>query len=192
MSQESEIRLHLLLAAVGDADRLLILPHNDPDPDAIASALALRHLLQETLSLESKIVYRGIIDRAENRALMRYLDQPLQPPTDADLAGRAPAALVDTQPGAGNNALPARYQVAVVIDHHTWREQTSDAAYFDVRLEAGATSTILTEYLQAAGLDPEPLLATALFYGIKTDTPGAEPRRGSGRRRGLLLSPATH
>jgi nanoRNase/pAp phosphatase (c-di-AMP/oligoRNAs hydrolase) len=62
--------------------------------------------------------------------------------------------------------------VAIVIDHHTWRERTATAAYFDVRPKAGATSTILTEYLQAAGLEPDPLLATVLFYGIKTDTRG--------------------
>jgi nanoRNase/pAp phosphatase (c-di-AMP/oligoRNAs hydrolase) len=36
----------------------------------------------------------------------------------------------------------------------------------------GATSTILTEYLQAAGIEPPPKLATALFYGIKADTLG--------------------
>jgi nanoRNase/pAp phosphatase (c-di-AMP/oligoRNAs hydrolase) len=83
-----------------------------------------------------------------------------------------PIALVDTQPGAGNNALPADSEVSVVIDHHTWRESTAKAAYVDVRTEAGATSTILTEYLQASGLEPAPPLATALFYGIKTDTRG--------------------
>ena len=178
MMQESQNRLDLLFEAVGDADAILILPHNDPDPDAIASAVALRHLLMEALNVESNIAYQGIVGRAENRALLRYLGQPLRPLTDADLAGEAPIALVDTQPGAGNNALPAGSEVTIVIDHHTWREPTARAAYVDVRPEAGATSTILTEYLQAAGLEPEPPLATALFYGIKTDTRGLS--RGAG------------
>ena len=172
MTQKSENHLNLLYAAVGDADAVLILPHNDPDPDAIASAVALRHLLLEALNVESAIVCQGIIGRAENRALVRYLGQPLRPLTDADLAGQASIALVDTQPGAGNNALPAGCEAAIVIDHHTWRELTAKADYVDVRLEVGATSTILTEYLQAANLEPEPPLATALFYGIKTDTRG--------------------
>jgi nanoRNase/pAp phosphatase (c-di-AMP/oligoRNAs hydrolase) len=157
---------------VGDAGTILILPHNDPDPDAIASAVTLRHLLMEALTVESTIAYQGIAGRAENRALLRYLGQPLRPLTDTDLAGEVPIALVDTQPGAGNNALPAGSGAAFVIDHHTWREPTATAAYVDVRPEAGATSTILTEYLQEAGLEPEPPLATALFYGIKSDTRG--------------------
>ena len=178
MIQESENSLNLLFATVGDADAILILPHNDPDPDAIASAVALRHLLMEALNVESTIAYQGIIGRAENRALVRYLDQPLQPLTEADLAGEVPIALVDTQPGAGNNTLPDGSEVIIVIDHHTRREPTTRAAFADIRPGAGATSTILTEYLQEAGLEPEPPLATALFYGIKTDTWGLS--RGAG------------
>jgi nanoRNase/pAp phosphatase (c-di-AMP/oligoRNAs hydrolase) len=178
MIQKSHNRLKLLFEAVGDTAAILILPHNDPDPDAIASALALHWLLSERHGAEGEIAYTGIVGRAENRALLRYLGQPLRPLTDADLAGQAPIALVDTQPGAGNNALPDGSEATIVIDHHTWRELTATAAYVDVRPEAGATSTILTEYLQAAGLEPEPPLATALFFGIKTDTRGLS--RGAG------------
>jgi nanoRNase/pAp phosphatase (c-di-AMP/oligoRNAs hydrolase) len=176
--QETQNRLDLLFEAVGDAGTIVILPHNDPDPDAIASAVGLRYLLMEALNVESTIVYQGIVGRAENRALVRYLGRPLRPLTNVDLAGQVPIAMVDTQPGAGNNALPAGSEVTIVIDHHTWREPTARAAYVDVRPGAGATSTILTEYLQAAGLEPEPSLATALFYGIKTDTRGLS--RGAG------------
>ena len=164
--------LERLFKVVDKAGTLLILPHNDPDPDAIAGAIALKHLLMETLNVKSTIAYQGIVGRAENRALLHYLGQPLQRLTDADLVGGAAIALVDTQPGAGNNALPPGHEVTIVIDHHTWRKPTSLAAYADVRQEIGATSTIMTEYLQEAGLEPTQPLATALFYGIKTDTLG--------------------
>jgi nanoRNase/pAp phosphatase (c-di-AMP/oligoRNAs hydrolase) len=89
-------------------------------------------------------------------------------------------ALVDTQPGAGNNALLLfpESPVAIVLDHHPLRESAVRARFADVRPDVGATSTILTEYLRAADIEPSPQLATALFYGIKTDTMGLG--RGAG------------
>lgn len=164
--------LERLFAALGEVRSVLILPHNDPDPDAIASAVALCYLLAEKLGAESQIAYKGIIGRAENRALVRYLHHPLRRLTGADIRQERPIALVDTQPGAGNNALPATLVPAVVLDHHPLRVESSAAGFAEVRPETGSTSTILTEYLQAAGLEPPPQLATALFYGIKTDTLG--------------------
>lgn len=164
--------LRSLVEAVTGLERILILPHNDPDPDAVAGAVALRYLLAEALNIEGHLAYHGIIGRAENKALVRYLGDPLQSLADSSLWQPLKIALVDTQPEAGNNTLPAGGTVAIVIDHHPWREATAAAKYSDVRTTVGATSTILTEYLQAAGLEPPPQLATALFYGIKTDTLG--------------------
>jgi nanoRNase/pAp phosphatase (c-di-AMP/oligoRNAs hydrolase) len=164
--------LDRLFRAVAGAPRLLILTHNDPDPDSIASALALRHLLSVELALACEVTYRGIIGRAENRALVHYLGKPLRRLSDADLAGSDPGALVDTQPGAGNNAWPKGRPPAVVIDHHPRRPETDGATFADIRSDVGATSTILTGYLQSCGLDLPTPLATALFYGIQTDTMG--------------------
>ncbi|MBI1878643.1 MAG: DHH family phosphoesterase [Chloroflexi bacterium] len=165
-------RLELLFKAVGDAGTLLILPHNDPDPDAIASAVALQHLLAECLEVKANIAYKGIVGRAENKALVRYLGYPLRSLAESDLALSIPVALVDTQPGTGNNALPATSTPTLVIDHHPWRETPITASFVDVRPEVGATSTMLAEYLQTAGIELAAPLATALFYGIKTDTMG--------------------
>jgi nanoRNase/pAp phosphatase (c-di-AMP/oligoRNAs hydrolase) len=164
--------LHGMLAALAGAEEVLILPHTDPDPDGIASALALRHLLTEKLRIHAKIVYKGIIGRAENKALVRYLGCPLRRLVRADLEKPATFALVDTQPGAGNNVLPPKHPVSVVLDHHPWRDPTAAATFHDIRAGIGATSTILTQYLRAADLEPPSALATALFYGVKTDTMG--------------------
>lgn len=167
-------QLDLLLENAGSEDTILILPHNDPDPDAIASAVALQYLLAQTLNLEAEIAYQGIIGRAENRALVRYLDYPLRLLTETDLSDLPPLALIDTQPGAGNNPWRPEARVAVVIDHHPWRRasRAADLGFVDVRPEVGASSTIMLEYLQSAGLEPPAALATAMFYGIKTDTRG--------------------
>jgi nanoRNase/pAp phosphatase (c-di-AMP/oligoRNAs hydrolase) len=171
-------RLEVLQAVVRATKEILILPHNDPDPDAIASALALRHLLAATLGIQSTIAYRGIIGRAENKALVHYLGRPLRRLKANHLASGVPVALVDTQPGAGNHPLPGDTVPHLVFDHHPLQEATANAPFADVRSGLGATSTILLEYLRAAGLEPSQPLATALFYGIKSDTMGLV--RGAG------------
>ncbi|MGD2103676.1 MAG: DHH family phosphoesterase [Anaerolineae bacterium] len=171
--------LESLRAAVQGATSLLILPHNDPDPDAIASSVALQWLLEKMWGVESHIVYRGIIGRAENEALVRYLGYPLRLLADGELSESLPIALIDTQPGAGNNALPPSAEVSIVVDHHPILQGTSRATFADVRPEVGATSTILTEYCQSVGSELPPSIATALFYGIKTDTMGLG--RGAGQ-----------
>jgi nanoRNase/pAp phosphatase (c-di-AMP/oligoRNAs hydrolase) len=96
----------------------------------------------------------------------------LIPLVSSEIAGSLPIALVDTQPGAGNNPLPAGIDPMIVFDHHPVRERTASAAFADVRTGLGSTSTILTEYLFSAGVPISAPLATALFYGIKTDTLG--------------------
>ena len=164
--------LEQLFEAVNGAEAILILPHNNPDPDAIAGAIALRHLLKEGVGIEGIIAYRGLIGRAENQALVRYLGYPLQRLKQSLLDSSLALALVDTQPGAGNNPLPSEAEVSIVIDHHPLQPQTAAAKFSDVRPEVGSTATIMVEYLRLAELKPDPPLATALFYGIKTDTLG--------------------
>ncbi|MCB0196287.1 MAG: DHH family phosphoesterase [Anaerolineae bacterium] len=167
-----EKRLDALFEAVRGVHEITILPHNNPDPDAIASAVALRYLLTQKSAIKSVIVYRGIIGRAENKALVRYLNFPLYRLARAQVEPCAPFALVDTQPGTGNNALPANAEIAIVIDHHPNRVNGTPVDFVDVRPDVGAASSIMTEYLRQADVDVPSLIATALFYGIKTDTMG--------------------
>ncbi len=164
-------KLERLLAVMKDKKKLLILTHNNPDPDAIGSAAALQYLLTESLGVESQIAYKGIIGRSENKALVRYLGSPIKRLASADLQTDS-IALVDTQPGAGNNALRSDKTPNVIIDHHPWRPQSAAGEFVDVRPEIGATCSILVEYLRAAKLSIPPMIATALYYGIKTDTLG--------------------
>jgi len=167
-------KLDRLLKALDGAEKALIIPHNDPDPDAVASAAALQYLLLHRLNLPAEIVYEGIIGRAENKALVNFLNTPLRRFSPDDLEKNTLIAylLVDSQPGSGNNPLPADQPVAVVIDHHPTIEKNSHTGYRIISPELGATSTILTEFLRLANLQPTRELATALFYGIKSDTRG--------------------
>ncbi len=150
---------------------LIILPHDNPDPDALASAVALRYLAKELAGKDAAIALGGYVGRAENRAMVRYLNIPLVPITELPLdAPDALVALVDTQPGRRNNSLPPSVAAAVVIDHHPQYVVTRDIPFADLREGYGATSTILTEYLMDTRLHVETKIATALFYGIMAET----------------------
>ena len=120
------------------------------------------------MGVESQIVYQGIIGRAENWALVRCLGHPLSLLNDFTL----PVILVDTQPGIGNNPWQPDMQTVAVIDHHPRKEIVAEVPFVDVRSQMGATATIIYEYFMCLGLEIPTVMATALFYGIKTDTRG--------------------
>jgi nanoRNase/pAp phosphatase (c-di-AMP/oligoRNAs hydrolase) len=147
------------------AERVLILMQDDPDPDAIASALALKTLLGRTKS-SATIATFGMITRPENRAMARLLEIDVQQVKARALEEYDMRALVDAQPAFFEEALG---EVDLVIDHHP-EEAPVRARLRDVRPSYGATSTILTEYLRAADVKIRERLATALLYGIKSDT----------------------
>jgi nanoRNase/pAp phosphatase (c-di-AMP/oligoRNAs hydrolase) len=149
--------------------RALVLPHDNPDPDSMASAWALATLLREKLGVESDLAYGGIIGRAENAAFVRVLKLPLVPISQVKLDDYDLFALCDTQQGVKNHALPSDLVADIVIDHHPIREEVRNP-FADLGGSYGATSTMLTEYLRAGGVVPSPELATALYYGIKADT----------------------
>jgi nanoRNase/pAp phosphatase (c-di-AMP/oligoRNAs hydrolase) len=159
-----------LLQALEGPAPLVILPHDNPDPDALASAAALKFLVQELIGKEAVIAQGGIVGRAENRAMLTYLKIDLQPVAELSFAGDVQVALVDTQPGRTNNSLPPGRVPTVVIDHHPAYDRYEGVTYLDLREEYGATSTILTEYVRESRLEIESKIATALFYGIMAET----------------------
>ncbi|UCF20358.1 MAG: bifunctional oligoribonuclease/PAP phosphatase NrnA [Gemmatimonadota bacterium] len=164
------VRLSELKAALRGGTRLLILTHDNPDPDALASAYALMRLVETFDGMSARIGFGGFVGRAENRTMVRELGLPITPTRMVSFEDVDHIALVDTQPGSANNSLPEDREAAIVIDHHPLRDQTRLAPFHDVRAECGATCTILTRYLQAAGIALEGMLATALFYGIQSET----------------------
>lgn len=167
---DSRRRLDQLLEAVNGASKVIALTHDNPDPDAIASAASLAHLLEATAGIHCSLGFGGIVGRAENRALIEELGRPFTRVESLDLTSSALVALVDTQPRTGNNSLPAGHIASVVIDHHPLRPETAAASFADVRPEYGASCSMLLEYLRAADLEPSRRLATALFYGIQSET----------------------
>jgi nanoRNase/pAp phosphatase (c-di-AMP/oligoRNAs hydrolase) len=160
-----------LLQTLRGASTILVVTHDDPDPDSIASAMALAYLLQRWQGMTTTLAYGGIIGRAENKAMVSLLSIELTPFSELDLGRYDAVALVDAQPGAGNVTLPSVVTPKVTIDHHSdVRSALEGVPFVDVRRACGATSTMLTGYMRAAGVVPDRRTATALFYGIKSDT----------------------
>ena len=150
----------------GEKDKVHILLHHDPDPDALGSALALRELLGRNRTTTPIVTFGGVT-RPENLAMIRLLDIQVERISYEDLhKDGARLALVDVQPPYFDKPLGT---VDLVVDHHPKRAAFS-ARFTDLRTPYGATSTIFTEYLRAVGMEPSQRLATALLYGIKTDT----------------------
>ncbi|MBW2463109.1 MAG: DHH family phosphoesterase [Deltaproteobacteria bacterium] len=168
-----EERVKILLDVVEPGERVLVCTHDNPDPDSIASAYALGRLLEAKRGCSFTLTFGGVLGRAENRTMVRMLKLPLVPIhrvcfDDFDVVG-----LLDTQPEVTNHGLtPERTagKKMICIDHHPTRPLSKEAAFADVGGDFGATSTLLTRYLHAAGVEPDRELATALFYGIKSDT----------------------
>jgi nanoRNase/pAp phosphatase (c-di-AMP/oligoRNAs hydrolase) len=148
---------------------MLVVVHNNPDPDAIMSAQALCYLVGEKFGLEASIAYGGYVGRAENRTLVRILDIHLKQFNRIRLDRYDVIACVDTQPGAGNNMLTADSVCHIVIDHHRARRDTrADLAV--IRTDLGGTATVLVEWLNAAGIVISSDLATGLAYAISSET----------------------
>jgi len=149
---------------------LVIVMQDNPDPDSLAGAAALRRIANTLTEVQCSIAYGGVIGRSENRAVADYLGLNFRPIADVDLSKYDAVALVDTQPRAGNNSLAGDRVPDVVLDHHPLRKETRAAPFYDVRSRYGAVSTILVEYLGELGIRPDPPLATALLYAIRSDT----------------------
>lgn len=159
-----------MLSVIGKKRTILIMCHNNPDPDSIASAAALKHIFAQMLHRKAIIGYEGTIGRAENRQLVRRLKIDMVRTSDLNFNYFSVIALVDSQPHTGNNAIPRKIFPDIVIDHHLMRKDTARCAFYDVRPRYGSSSTILTEYLRELDLPIDRKLATALYYGLKTDT----------------------
>lgn len=145
-------------------DRVLITI--DPDPDSIASALGLKRLLWHKVQSTTIGMIRPI-RRLNNITMVRLLRLPLILLDEKKMEGFDKYLIVDGQPH--HHPIFSKFSYTAVLDHHPITTPV-EAPFVDIRADYGATSTMLIEYLRSAGVKPSQTLATALIYGIKTDT----------------------
>jgi len=161
----TRLRVQQYQRFLSDADRILILLHNDPDPDAMASGLALRNVLRRTKQTAVIAALHGVT-RPENQRMANLLDIHVEIVTAAQLNDFDRIAMVDVQPHYFGGAID---RVDLVIDHHP-EQPGYTAVYKDIRADYGSTSTILTEHLRAVDANISERTATAMLYAIKSDT----------------------
>jgi nanoRNase/pAp phosphatase (c-di-AMP/oligoRNAs hydrolase) len=168
-----------LLAALAPFPKVVIVSHVNPDPDALASMLGLKALIEHCLPGKHVVLTAdGMIARAENRAMVEHVPIALTPvgsaPVDADTA----VVMVDSQPHTGRRA-SEKDMPRVVIDHHETGGVLTGVLFRDIRPKVGATSTIVTGYLLERHVPVSPRLATALLYGIESETSGYPREAGT-------------
>jgi nanoRNase/pAp phosphatase (c-di-AMP/oligoRNAs hydrolase) len=161
----SAAQVRALRSIFHDQEKVLLLLQYDPDPDAVASALAMRTLLGRN-NLSAPIASFSKVSRPENLAMLKLLEIEVIQIKPEELKEYNRIVLLDVQPSHFREPLSA---VHVIIDHHPENEIIG-CMFKDIRPHYGATSTILNEYLQAGDVKITQKLATALLYGIKTDT----------------------
>lgn len=169
--ERAEPKLEELERLAKGKSTLLAQTHDYPDPDTIASALGLGWLMRELYGIETTIGYGGVIGRAENKAMIKVLGIKMRRTSASDFKKYDLVALLDTQPEVGNHGVPFDFTPDIVFDHHFPRDLAGPTPEFhDVGGEYGATSTKVVELIMASGLEPPTNIATALFYGVKSDT----------------------
>ncbi len=163
-------QVHDLVEWIRGRGKILIVTHDNPDPDSIAAAVALRHLFLVKTGQDAVLTYGGVIGRGENRKMVELLEIPMVPISEVKVDQFAVVCMVDTQPQTGNNSYPVGAPVHLVIDHHQPKRDLSDVCWVDIREHYGASATILYEYLNIMQVSINTRLATSLFYAIKSET----------------------
>ena len=164
-------RMRQLQRILRDIEHLAVVTHDNPDPDALASALALGRIARGA-GCTVDVCYYGEITHQENRAFVNVLEMDLRSlGSDDDLEEFDGIALVDHSRPSVNDQLPADVAVDIVIDHHPPRSPV-DAQFVDLHSSVGATSTLLVDYLDRFNISFDAGIATALLFGIHVDTDG--------------------
>ena len=173
--KEGALTLDGYLRSMAKNSRVTIFCHDNPDPDALASALAMNELFSSH-GHTSQIVHGGMIEHHQNQAMVKELEIPVRrlildwEITDLIKDSDIIVAVDFHRPGA-NNIMPKDCIPHIIIDHHAVDEAvTADLAM--VSSEYSSTSSMVASLLMSSDFGMSSRVATALAFGIKTDTLG--------------------
>ena len=156
-----------LAAFLDTVDSFGIVCHDNPDPDCIASAFALRTIAERRGVEAVELIYSGDISHQQNRAFVNLLDLELVPLESVELETYDALAFVDHAVPGRNTTVPAGTEIDVVIDHHPIPDGINvTGTHVDIREEYSATVTILVEYLYQLDIEPGGSLSSALLFAL--------------------------
>jgi nanoRNase/pAp phosphatase (c-di-AMP/oligoRNAs hydrolase) len=163
------------LDALRDHGRVVVVMHDNPDPDAIATGWAVRVLIEERLGKPASLVAGGAIVRAENCHMVELLQPPLELVDDLPHDAGDAVVLVDCGLGTSNHLVTREaIRPVAVIDHHLNGKPGPPVPFMDLRPDVAASVTIAGDYLRQQQVEPGVKLATAMLYAIRTETRGFE------------------
>ncbi|SKC08333.1 nanoRNase/pAp phosphatase, hydrolyzes c-di-AMP and oligoRNAs [Lachnospiraceae bacterium] len=150
-------------------DDIVIQCHDNPDADALSSGYALYWYFKHH-GKKVRFIYRGRnpVNKSNLRIMIDELNVPVS--YEPDFSEKPKLLItVDCQYGQKNVTTTEASNVAV-IDHHNFVKEP--ACPFEIRNKLGSCATLVWDMMKNEGItvDDEPLLSTALYYGLYTDT----------------------
>ncbi|NLX96648.1 MAG: hypothetical protein GXY83_10770 [Rhodopirellula sp.] len=182
-------RSNRLLQILDGYRQILVVTHDNPDPDAIASGWAVTWMVEQKLRKPARLIGGGDIVRAENKHMLHLLRPPIELVRSITCPPAAAVVLVDCGPGSQNHLFASDCVPPVaVIDHHSLNasRHAPRLAFRDIRPRIAASATIAACYLREQKLNPSTQLATALVYAIRTETRGCQTYHSRTDRSALL------
>jgi nanoRNase/pAp phosphatase (c-di-AMP/oligoRNAs hydrolase) len=167
-------RAEKLLRLLAGKKNILVTAHEHPDPDALASTVALARLLEMTLhDAKITITFKGRVGGGLNEAFVKYSNLKWQPWDEHALSTYDAILLLDTQPAFQFSPLPPGVVPLAVIDHHRSRHGKPRCPFTDIRTDVGATSSIIFSYFMELEAPIKADLGATLLFGIESDLAGA-------------------
>ncbi len=160
--------------------KLAVASFGNPDPDSIASAYSLGQIVKD-MALEFDYLFEAEVNRPENQALVNYLDMDINKLEESSLDDYDYVSLLDCNPERLLKIYPEDFmedlygRLLSIQDHHPISEEEMERLdnkeiYTDIRPELGSCATILAENIQESDIDFSAETATALYYGLYSDT----------------------
>ncbi len=154
-------------------DGISIYLHDDPDMDAIASAMAFEKICEEK-DVGSNTYYGGTIGPTESEIFLDDDEHIFynidQDSFDTSSEENEKVVFLDFGDPCQSDNIPEDVEPDVIIDHHGTNKRIKGKEFTQIRSDVGATATLMTQHLINLDMDISPTLASALLVGIKIDT----------------------